>query len=1463
MQQTIFTNKKCQGNCSSNGYLLKDNYLGEFITEVQKEKARKNLGLDSIVAPPSNYRIVNTIQEMTLLEDVIEGTLCYVIDDVYKKYFYQFKDGKWEEANITGGSFNGIPIYTPQMVSDLEGHLPEQYISLHSELEGYIEEKTYTTSINGSLADVLFSALRSLQSEVNRLKNSFKYGINSYNGTDTALSVIQNGFSAEDEEPLWAVEESDLSEVFTLETASQLNPSDNIDVTNSNIYKITGTSSWEDVNSLIQDDAKIVIYITSSNLNIVLNLTNDLSIDLNSLNIPKCQLYNIMCIISRRIQNKGDSYIWFSIDNPTNDVKLKEGYYNLNSIVDNKYVLDNNYQFNSVDFTDLNLSKFKVCSKYQDFTNSVISTKPSDQDYKYNVAHLTIRSVKNFSVLSSIKSQLQNGELIYVEESEGNNKQGLYIKTNNKIVSLSGTVVDPDKPEEPMDREELIQTLQELGIIYGDTLNISNIGDLTFIHQDSGNSYKVSIDAYGNLVSSKIQDETLEDRVQNSQAQITESTRGFVGQLGLAEFKKEVNNNATLTTDIRLYSDRIKIGAFYAPKKDLSHYGCSHAYIELENTSDKDFNLEGCYLHYAYPYNAVYKVEHLELNGIIPAGGTFVIRGKQYASFNDVNTFIKVETFDQEWYVNKQLIDLSYDSNGAYGFALTYGNPTLEYNEALVRDNSGPLSGTTQSKDPYLYQSCYIDSVYFNKPIQSASNSNYWTGPNTCMTCAVDAIFKNSFELDPAKQAFQGLTTRDSSRVRNASASDFYYIPLNKEYIEFPKSETKYKVSNFTPKASFEHKNVCTDKTKMDMNKPNMVTCAFGIDALTTRCFNWVSAGVFDEYIWIKKQGESEYTRFESYKPISEQQIQDEVAMTRKEFSPEINNTIYARITSRFPADNTLFTVHKCIIQIVSNAPSTPQTYTYIVGRADKNGNPDLEHTSEEYTFTMYPSTYKPVIYQTTDQQGFHWVEYQVWNAVANNLENDIKSNSEQIIPILLNTGDMTQSGARINEWLDYYEAGKNLFKQYEQMNVVGNNDLCGTIPTELGTGDDAGKSNSYYFHLFYCYEINPNIPPIVNGKYIPSLYYVDFPNYRLVMVNSEITYENCNSWFNLHLNPDANDLGVVNIYTGWRVPSIENSDWETYKAQNYCNTFTSIYTMLYKMTETDKKIIVACHEMPFTVITAANLLSSTVSNSRSLSGTSLVGSHLNQLNSSDNQSNYWFSRLLEFRNVKLCLGGHKHTYAVTYPLREYYFYGDNKNSKDHGPMLMNQTLENDKVTFVTDNPIIMNNKTGPVKTNCSKFPLMLVDKGNPIDDSVLYPYTKIDSFVSNADVNHTDGVVYFMCQASGFKLFSNKELPSIDQKFSQFLPKSTVSGSTYKASSDQRSPMYARIELSDTYSIKLMKLLNIQSKPTVLLTPLTYGTSPVEYQYLINVNSDTSATEDEKLYGKWSKNANNLLEIL
>ena len=100
----------------------------------------------------------------------------------------------------------------------------------------------------------------------------------------------------------------------------------------------------------------------------------------------------------------------------------------------------------------------------------------------------------------------------------------------------------------------------------------------------------------------------------------------------------------------------------------------------------------------------------------------------------------------------------------------------------------------------------------------------------------------------------------------------------------------------------------------------------------------------------------------------------------------------YARIINRFPADNTQYTSHKCVVRLKDAAPSTPETWEYIVGRRSKEGGPDLNHTSEIFQFTLYPETYQSVIYQTSDQQGFHWIEYQVWAAAANKLYEKIKA---------------------------------------------------------------------------------------------------------------------------------------------------------------------------------------------------------------------------------------------------------------------------------------------------------------------------------------------------------------------------------------------------------------------------------------------------------------------------------------
>jgi hypothetical protein len=69
----------------------------------------------------------------------------------------------------------------------------------------------------------------------------------------------------------------------------------------------------------------------------------------------------------------------------------------------------------------------------------------------------------------------------------------------------------------------------------------------------------------------------------------------------------------------------------------------------------------------------------------------------------------------------------------------------------------------------------------------------------------------------------------------------------------------------------------------------------------------------------------------------------------------------------RFPANKTLCTSHKCIIDIVENPVSDKKTYTYVVGRSKKDGTPDFEHCSEEMTFTLYPTSYKPRVYQITD----------------------------------------------------------------------------------------------------------------------------------------------------------------------------------------------------------------------------------------------------------------------------------------------------------------------------------------------------------------------------------------------------------------------------------------------------------------------------------------------------------------
>lgn len=1411
------------------------------------------------------YRTVQTLEERDTIpeERREEGMLCYVIDDPSGVHTYKLSNtGTWKKLVMES---SGIPIYDKEELDRLGEDVVGKHIFIPSEsdLSGEIENNTYTTESNGSYLDILFQSIRQLQVEVSKMRNAFRYGISSYTDTDTAMSgVISDEAVLPEDEPLWAIEPDMLSMIVGADVAinsdvSNLLPLDNIVISPGRLT-INNSVDWIDDGDLVKstEDSKIFIYLTTSNLNILINLISQdeekvLNIDLGKIkNIVSLYKYNLLVVISRKIKDKGGkNFVWISIGNPNTNITIKEGYYNpqLEDLTTSITELDKNYTVDSIKLTDLDLYQLDFYSKYQEFTKDILPSKPNDQDYKYRVAHLTIRSVKNKEMLESIKEQLPNNELIFEEATKK-----LWIKNNDNLIAILGSTGSTGGGEgndgtdnNDMTADQLIEELKKLGIIYetneggNSDLRISSISDITFIHQATGKQFKFEVNSEGSLVSSEVPEITLEERIDalsetSYKINETEQFRGFVAKLHCSEAKTD----PVKTGDVKLNSDRIKIGAVYMPHFGDTAFGCSHAFIELENTSDKDFPLNGCYLHFLHPdTNNNSTVEHLALEGILPAGSTFLIRGKKYSDpETNPNTFISVDDYDMEWYINGELLDLTvrFNSEGKsypYGFALTYGQPDLTHTSTLRLNNQDTK---TASKAPNIHPWYYIDSL----PINSHTDpTNKPWGSNVAETKS-NSIIKNTFELDPAKQAFQALTTYDSSRTRLQNiGNDIQVLDLNKPVISFPHSTEEYPISRFTPRSSRYNKNVSTDKTKFNLEKPNAVTCAFGIDVFKTRCFNWVSAGEFDEFLWIKDN--DTWKKFESYKAITSKITESEVYPRRKEFEVDTNNTIYSRLIGNFPGCNIHYTAHKCIIDVVESYVSSPTTYTYVVGRADtKNPNiPDQDHVSEEYTFTLYPETYKPRVFLTTDQQGFHWIEYQVWSAAANFLSNKITTtieNEGNIFPVLLNTGDMTQNGTRVNEWLDYFNGGHSLLNHLEHMAVVGNNDLCGPNPEILGTGDDNGKSNSYYFHVFFCYEVDESIKPIVNGKYIPSLYYFDTVGYRFLMANSEITYATCKTWYGLDASTESNDR-VFNIYTGHGVVGSAEDSWSSFN-----ESFTSIYTMMWTILSGcgEKKPIVACHEMPFTVITTECIHKDTKKISRSVSGTSLVGCHMNQLTPNDNKAMYWFSRLCEFFKVKLVLGGHKHTYAVTNPVREYYYYDfDNstgtylKNSLSDGPMEMPETLKDDDSYWLSEDGSL----------HLSKFPLLhnYEEVGKPNnEDDYFWPYTN-DSGNSYLD----NFVTYFMCQATGYKQTSNKELPTNFQSFSKIIPKSniTISGgkvTSSKADDQQKYPMYLEIRLEDSeWNIALSRVCNILNSK-YKFTQSAYSTDEMKEQFAIQLNN-------------------------
>lgn len=1458
--------------------------------------------------------VVEELSEIPQLK-LQDGMLAYVKNK--KKYYsYVETDKSWKEAKL--GS-QGLQVFTPALYESLEDK-PEEYISISNfdDLNGQIKNNTYTVSQNGTYVDVLFQAIRALQSEVAKLKNTFYYGIQSYNGTDTAsANIILDNKEQEEKEPLWALDPEDLSEFddysIIIGPESSLTPINNLAFKDNYIDIQDLVSADIDLNFEISGESKQCVYIIADvNAGAVISLglsgDSDLNFSLQQyLPRDKC---NILVIINRKTYNEdteeynGKNYIWVQITDVSGQV-VKTGYFDGSNLVAEETVLESRYYINNISFNKINLYKCNFYSKQSGFTNDdVLSSLTPDENFAFKAAHIAIRSVANKDTLLAVKSRLMENELVLVEE-EGQ----LYIKNKNQLISLSSKTTTDN---ETMTSEQILNILIEAGYITKDeelnSATLSAIDELTFIHTESGKQFNIKVNSDGKLIIDQNQEITPDTWNSSTDGKINYTKRGAVGHYTLGSNYEKSTKEAPIaiygnSNDPKAYGDRVRFGSWYTPKLGQTTYGCSHDFIELANSGSKDYPLEGARLFIIKgkiisettsnaedkPIISYYlseaSVHKFILSGVIKAGGTYLIRGVKHNSKSPV---VNLDSYDYELRQNQQLFSLE----GTIGMVLLNAsqsndiefiesdtfkveNTPIYYLSEKIFDNTDVGTFNTRVR------SDLIDCVGFDNPQAFRVKSNSKSGVANAFgakaySIYADYIVKDFFELDPSRQGFLSLTTKDFEstgyRINKINAE---YLNLANKNISFPHSDEQAEIARFTPKASYENKTICTDKTPLNITKPNMVSCFFGIDMQTTRCFNWVSNKDQNEYVWIRKQGDTKWNRFESYKGDSSEISTDNDSyetgkINRVKYTSTVINQVYKRLKGVFPGSNYSYVGHKCVVYI-QDAPTTdPITYEYLVGTTLNNGLPDMDKCSNLQTFTLYPSSWKPMVYHISDQQGFEWTEYQVWAAAAKQMLKQINEecNSEsRKFPVLINTGDCTQNGTRYNEWLDYYNAGYCLFDHLEQLNVVGNNDLANAYDhSVLGTGNDEGKSNPYYFHLINCYELdstenyshedsqteyikNWQHPLIYNNVYFPSTYYTYFNNFGYLLINSELTIDSCKGLFKATYEQGV-DTFTYNLYTGY----LENQSVEDYNnTSNENKTYSfkqTIAAMLEKLKE--KQVIVACHEMPFTVITVANLSGNTYRLDRSCNGnitdsithTALVGSHMNRLHygsSWDNDDNQWFSQLLQEYSIKLCIGGHKHSYACTYPIYE-------------NPALIQQLLANIDV-YKDYHP----SKIFITLVDDDKITASDTDLGVDLGDKNLYAHPSGTAYsllrVSNKAI--LDGeeladkaVTYFMVQATGYKLKSNKELPSVNQSFSVIRPKTNADNTAHYS---QESPMFATIDFVDSYwGISLYRIINIKTTAATKITEFSsikYSSKPMVTEKLILSYDDSTGANDNYWY--------------
>jgi len=751
----------------------------------------------------------------------------------------------------------------------------------------------------------------------------------------------------------------------------------------------------------------------------------------------------------------------------------------------------------------------------------------------------------------------------------------------------------------------------------------------------------------------------------------------------------DIPNPLTPPTEAGLAISKLYINEFYCGGKTANEHTlnyCSHNFVELSNLTSSDINLEGMSLQYAIN-STDWTV--LPLKGVIKAGSTFVIRGAQCSVIDSPLTKIKVNNYDMEWYQDNELI--KFDSAASAKFYLTFNlskyagvNPYSPSASAVTADAIGyiDLVGVKGTGSPEGFE----NTAYSNGLL---SNTR---------------LYRKYYAMDPVKQATKAINARNN-------ANDWYFVDLTKEDGDLIPS-----IAVYTPMAVSEHKNLFYNKTKMTDFKPSMITCSFGIQATdggeakrATRCFNWLTKNLDNKYIWVRLKNASSWgTAHESFC----------AGDGRSAYATDNERVIYDRRIKEYTG-NEVIIVNKFILNGLAAGE-----YEYVAGSKNEDGTPNMTKCTDIRTFVVKTDTevntngFKFV--QTSDQQGFNWEEYRVWNAAAKNITSE---NTD--IEFMINTGDMTQNGNRMGEWLDYFNGKNEVLNNMPEMATIGNNDLSLNTLYKVGLGEDYEKLWLENIVFFYTFESDVNNLPIFKGYdekdyYIPSLYSFNYGNVHFLCLNSEIKKT---------AETNANGYNFGDGHFGVFYPQIK--EW----CEKDMSGVTSNWNIAY------------CHEMPFTILipSVAQAEESKIPTSRT------GGSNANENVPSGME--YWFSEFCQTHNIPIVLGGHKHTQSTSWGILENVKYSGETRTVDS----MHPIIVVNAATLAE-----FSGATSLVEYNGYKYPNSWFN-GEVLKDACK-KMTHLCTFeMENNIPAGVTPVTYCMSQATGYKHTSNKELPSID----------------------------------------------------------------------------------------------------